>query len=241
MNRLEIRTLTRKRLGETSAAFWSDAEINTYINLGQSDVAQRTLCLRTTGYISTTEVVANSSAEIPSEWTLSTNFPNILAVTGAFFHRNGKNWVGLDSMTTGDLDTEFEGWRDAVGRTLTEPITYNYECQPSIPNWYWWDVEEDKIGIYPPCNAENATPNNLMVDYAYDTTDMSGDSVPQIPRRLHLAIADFAIATGFETRGLQDKANDVWDKYFTRLRDYHINKLRGDEDANYMTKTHRSV
>ena len=242
MTRLEIRTLTRKKLGETSSAFWTDDEIDTYINLGQSDIAQRTFCLRKTGYISTTEVVANSSAEIPSEWTLSTNFSKLVAVTGVFFHQNGRNWVGLNPMLKVDLDLEYNGWRDAVGRTLTEPITYNYECQPGVPNWYWWELEEDKIGIYPPCNADNATANNLMVDYAYDTTDMSSDSAtPQIPRRLHLAITEFATATGFETRGLQDKANDAWEKYFARLKDYHINKLRGDEDADMMMKPHRSV
>jgi len=239
MNRLEIRTLTRKRLGETTAAFWSDTEINTYINLGQSDVAQRTFCLRRTGYITTTEVVANAVAAIPAEWTLSTNFPNIIAVTGAFYHQNGTNWQKLESKTEDQLDDEYDGWRDAVGRTSYNPTTvYNLDAISGVPNWYWWDLEKDAIGIYPPPNADNATDNNLMVDYSYDTTDISADEAsPQVPRRLHLAVVEFAVATGFETRGLQDKANDSWEKYFMRLKDYHINKLRADEDDNIVTRS----
>jgi len=238
MTRLEIRTLTRKRLGETTAAFWSDTEINTYINLGQSDIAQRTFCLRTTGFITTAEVVENTTAEIPSKWTLSTNFPNIVSVLGAWYHQNGTNWQKLESKTEDQLDQEYEGWRDAVGRTVLNPVTtYNLDCIPGTPNWYWWDLEKDLIGVYPPPDGENATSNSLMVDYSYDTTDISADgNSPQLPRRLHLAIVDFATALGFETRGLQDKANDAWDKYFVRLKDYHINKLRGDMDDDIVSR-----
>jgi len=243
MTRLEIRTLARKKLGETTAAFWSDTEMNTYINLGCSDVAERTLCLRTTGHLTTSEVVQNAGATVESQWALSSSFTNFLSVLDCHFHQNGTNWEEMEHKYKKDLDVETPGWRDAVGRPVTDPSTlYNYQARSGVPYQYWWDYEEDLIGIYPPSNSANATSNNLKILYAFDSAGMSEDSEsPDIQRPLHLAIVEFVTATGHETRGLQDKANNSWAKYFKMLDDYHINKLKGREDDDVSTKPYRSV
>ena len=48
MTRLEIRNLIRKHLGETTAAFWTDAELNTWINEAGHDCAFNTKSIRAT-------------------------------------------------------------------------------------------------------------------------------------------------------------------------------------------------
>jgi len=242
MTRLEIRTLARKRLGETTESFWSDSELNNWINFGCSDVAQKSKCLRTNGYISTTEVAANTSAAVASEWTLSTNFTNLLGVYEVQFHTDGKRWQKLEPITRDDLDIRFQGWRDAVGRTYTTTTTYNYECQPGIPDFYWWDYEEDKLGIYPPCNSDNATSNNLRVFYTYDHTNISADvDSPTLPDPLHLCVIEFVVATGFSTRGLGEKSNDAWNKYHQMIKDYQIERNRAREDEDVIMKPYRRI
>ena len=242
MNLLEIRTLARKKLGETTAAFWTDTEINTYINLGCSDIAERTQCLVKHGYISTTAVIQNTTATIESQWTASVEFEKFLGIKDVLFHQDGENWQRMIPKFRTDLDAEFDGWRDAVGIFDANNLIYNKNAIPATPLWYWWDFQEDLIGIYPPCDASNATTNNLHVIYFHDHTDITADiDVPTIPKKLHLAIVEFAVATGFETRGLQDKANDAWSKFFKRLEEYHINNLKGREDDDYVTKTSRSI
>ena len=54
---------------------------------------------------------------------------------------------------------------------------------------------------------------------------------------LHLAVVDWIVATGFETRGYQDKANDVWQKYYTKLRDYKVERNREKEDDEIIMKS----
>jgi len=244
MNRLEIRTLARKRLGETTSAFWSDSELNNWINFGCSDIAQRTGCLRTNGYISTSSVSQNTAAVIATDWALSTNFTNLLGINDVYFHENGKNWRKMESYTREDLDLEYDGWRDSFGYTdgSSSPATYNTSALPGTPFIYWWDYEEDILQLYPPSDSSNATSNNVRVYYSQDHSSISDDSnSPTIPAPLHLAAVEFVVATGFDSRGQQEKAIDAWDRYRSKLQDYQINlnKLRKDDDTQ--TKTHRSA
>ena len=67
MTRQRIRDLIRKRLGETTTAFWSDTELNNWINDAGHDIADKTKCVRQNGNITT--------VEDQSEYTVSTAFP----------------------------------------------------------------------------------------------------------------------------------------------------------------------
>jgi hypothetical protein len=118
MTRGEIRILARKRLGETTAAFWTDAELNGWINLAANDLAFRTKSLKNNGFFTASAVVENTTSEGTNEYSLSGLFSDLYAITEVYFHREGKRWEKLESINRTDLDVLFPGWRDDVGYTV---------------------------------------------------------------------------------------------------------------------------
>lgn len=246
MNRQQIRELSRKKLGETTAAFWSDAELNGWTNYGCRDVAFRTKCLRDNGYYSTSDCTQNTSGAKSNEISISATFPNLLAVDEFYFQVDGDDWQKLTPTTRTELDIMRKGWRNAIGRTYTDPgsgtVYYNYESFPGAPTHYYYDREEDILGVYPPCDTSNAGTNNARVYYRKTHADLSSDNeTPLIPQAMHLAIVEFVVASGFESRGWQEKANNSWAKYFKMLNDYQIERHREKEDEEIIMKNYRNI
>ena len=118
MNRGQIRTLARKRLGETTAAFWTDSQLNLWINLACNDLAFRTKSLRTDGFFSASAVAENTTSEGTNEYTLSSLFSDLYSITEVYFHLEGERWEKLIPINYTDLDVLYPGWRDANGRTI---------------------------------------------------------------------------------------------------------------------------
>jgi len=246
MTRREIRDISRKRLGETTAAFWSDTELNTYINLGCKNIAWRSKCLRDVGYINIQSCEPNIVAEHSTEWTISTALdPLCFAINEVYFKREGTTYRRLEPTRRPELDAETEEWQSLVGYTYTDPgtgiITYNYNSQTSEPLKYYWDREEDIIGIYPPPNADHdGAP--LKIYYSKDHTDLSGDTdTPTLPTDLHLAVVDYVVAAGLEDRGWAERANDFWNKYMKKLIDYEVEKGNEREDDEIIMKNYRNI
>lgn len=219
MTRTNIRDLTRKRLGETTASFWSNPELNTWINDGGRDIAFRTKCIKTNGYI--------SSVDGTQEYTLTTSFSNLLAVTEVYFKQGGTTWFKMEATSKTKLDIDMPGWMSYDSGTPTE---------------YYWDREEDLIGFIVKPDSDNAGTNYIRVYYADDFTALTDDaSVPAIPIYLHQAISDYVVALGFEQRGYGDKANDAWAKYHGRLRNYMTERQREREDDEIIMVNYRNV
>jgi hypothetical protein len=118
MTRGEIRTLARKRLGETTEAFWSNSELNNWINLAANDIAFRAKCLKNNGFFTAAAVVENTTSEGTNEYSLIGLFPDLYAITEVYFHREGTRWDKLESINRTDLDVLYPGWRDDVGYTV---------------------------------------------------------------------------------------------------------------------------
>jgi len=250
MNLGEIRALVRKKLGETTTAFWTDAEVNSYINLGCKDVAQRTKCLRSNTTISSVscEATTAGSAANSNEYSISDNIDNFYAITEAAFMQDGTDWVKLIPTTRDELDALNSGWRTLVGYTninttgTATVTTYNYASNSSTPTHYYWDREEDIFGLNPPPNDDNEGSGFIKLWYAYDHTEVSGDSnSPTIPTALHLAVVDFAASTGYDPRGWGDKANDSLTKYVAKVSDYMTERRREKEDEEIIMKNYRNI
>lgn len=203
MTRGEIRTLARKRLGETTAAFWSDTELNDWIDDAGHDIAFKSKCIRTNGNITT---VADTM-----EYTISDSFASFIAVLEVYMYQDAATWVRISQIDRNRLSSRHPGWKSAPN---------------GVPDEYYWDREEDVIGIYPKPNSTNAGTDYLEVYYAYDYTDITGDAVTpaNIPILLQKSMADFVVARGYESRGWGDKANDAWSKYNNTIRQYLIER-----------------
>ena len=244
MTLAEIRTQVRKRLGDANAAFWTDSELNGYINDGCRDISFRTKSIRANDYISAVSCTSNTVASVSNEYALASNFTDIYAVLEVYFMDGGTEWIRLNPTQREELDEERPGWRGNVGYTHTNTdtgvVTYNYDSNCSTPDMYYWDREEDIMGLEPPPDSDNAGSNYIRVYYAKKHADISADSeTPTIPEPLHLAVINYAVAVGFEDRGWGDRANDNWTKYFARLKDYRIERNREREDDELISMNYR--
>lgn len=244
MTRKDIRDLARKKLGETTAAFWSDAEINDYINLGCKDVAYRTKCLRDNTTIASVSCASSTASAKSNEYTISDSISDFFAITDVYFMQNGTDKMKLMPTSREELDQNDPGWRTSLGYTYTTggTVHYNYSSQPGIPDSYYWDREEDILGLVPPPNDDNEGSDYIQVYYTYDHTDMDDDSdVPTIPTPLHSAVVEYVVATAYETRQWGDRANDAWQKYFSKLNDYKVERNVEREDDELIMKNYKNI
>ena len=244
MNLLQLRDLSRKKMGETTAAFWTDAEVNTFINEACRNIAHYTKCLRSNAYITTSDCTENTTSAGSNEIALTTIDPLIDAPYEVYFHDEGERWIKLDLATRSELDQEYPGWRDAVGRTYTDQstgdITYNKDSIVSQPMFYYFDTEENMFGWYPPTDEDQTTTNNIHVYFTKRHTTISADTdSPTIPEQLHLCVTDFVCAMAFETRGIIDRSNDYWRKAHERMLMYITERGREREDEEIIMRPGR--
>lgn len=253
MTRQQIRNVARKALGETTSAFWSDDELNNYINLGCHDLAWRTKCLRTqttTNSISCDPVTTSGNVGVPksNEYKLSSIIPNYFAVTEVYFKLDGQRYRRMEPSSREELDALFPGWQSTLGYTLVDTTTnpntytYNYNSKTSIPTRYYWSREEDLFGLYPAPNDQQQGSDYIKLYYTFDHTDIASDTAaPTIPTGIHLAIVDFVVGRGLEDRGWVDRANDSWEKYYKKISDYFVERGREREDEEVVSKGYRNL
>ena len=116
MTRLEIRTMARKRLGETTGSFWTDAELNTWINEAGEDCAFKSKSLRSNYYFNT--------VEDQQEYALSTVLPLASSILDLYIKISGETWRRMKSIANREeMDLEYEGWMNA---------------DAAAPYIYWW-------------------------------------------------------------------------------------------------------
>jgi hypothetical protein len=219
MTRLEIRNLSRKKLGESSGVFWSDAELNSWITEACEDIAYKTKAIKTNGYM--TPLLDTK------EYTLSSVYPNLLSIDRLYHKTEGSIWTELHPICSyEDFDLRFSGWMNTPSGTPTD---------------YYYSKEEDLLIIYPAPTSTNAGSNYVRTYYTRTFSGLSDDSsTPNLPEPLHLAIVDWVTATGYETRGYGDKANDALSKYMNRLQAYKVEAHREKEDDDIIMRGYRS-
>lgn len=219
MNRGAIRELARKRLGETTEAFWSNSELNVWINDACGDIAFRAKCLK-----GDTTITATADT---SEYVMSSMIPNLYSVTEVYHYGSAETWNKLSATTRTSLDIEEPGWLDA---------------DSGVPTKYWFDRELDTFYLYPAPDDDEVVSDGIRVFYIKKHSDLSSDSdSPQLPQPIHLAIVDYVVAVGNDSRGWSDKANDAWQKYFSKINDYLTESKREKEDEDVIMKSYKNI
>lgn len=221
MTRSEIRSLIRKRLGETTASFWSDPELNTMINDGCTDIAFRSKCLRGTSYFTTVSGTG--------EYTMTALVPaaTVMSINEVYYKQNGTTWQKLEPTSRTELDLTQPTWKSTDAGT---------------PQKYYFDREEDIFGLFQKPDATNAGTSYGQLYYTKAHVDINGDTEsPQIPEYLQLSIVDYVVANGYEQRGFGDKANDAWQKYYSKIHDYQVERNREKEDEDIVMKNYRNI
>jgi len=220
MTRLEIRNQIRRRLGETTAAFWEDAELNSWINDACTDLAFRAKCLPGNSKFST---LAGTSEYVISALIATA----IISLTEVYYLQDGTTWKKIDPINRTELDTEYPNWKSDDAGT---------------PLFYYFDREEAIFGLYPKPNTVNAGTDYGEMYFQKAHVDLNADGEsPQLSEYLQPAIVDYVVATGHDQRGWGDKANDAWTKYYTKIRDYRMERHREKEDEEIIMKNYRNI
>lgn len=128
-----IITYARYYLNESSADFWSDAELLAWINQGTMDIVSRTRCLEST------ETITLASSTV--EYTISSSYIDISTVTYTDSDGNTKGLQKSNPQTIGHpRDTEPAFWYEwngkvgifpALSSRTTEVATAFYVSTPS--------------------------------------------------------------------------------------------------------------
>ena len=222
MNRGNMRDLARKRLGETTAVFWLDDELNDWINYAGHDVVDKTRCIQDVGLFTTT-VDAD-------EYTLTSYFSDLIGVTEVYFRQAGDNWSKLDFKTRKEMDLMNEGWMD---------------FDSSTPQDYIFEFERGKLlTLSPAPDTANSGSDYCKVYYEKDFTNLTNDDgVPAgIDQLLQLSMVDFVVAYGYESRGYITKAREAWGKYSSRISTYLVIRDKADEnDSDIVMKGYRNI
>jgi len=221
VTRAILRTTIRKKLGESTAVFWADSELNQWMEDAQIDLVWKAKLKRTRGTFTTVTSI--------SRYVLSTIFPNFLRIADGgvwIYDLANTKWIKLDYATKEYMDNVYQDW----------PNTDS--SQPFI---YMEDSDEDILELYPAPSSNYSGTNYCRVYYSSKPTVMAADaSSPDLPTVLHPAIIDYVTATGFETRGYGDLANDHWSKYYDKIKSYLIEK-NSKEDEEIIMKNVRNI
>ncbi len=223
MTRSEIRSRARKKLGETTGVFWTDAELNSWMEDAQKDIVWKAKLKRTRGTFTPIAGVGR--------YMLTTIFPSFMRVCDggvSIYSSSTGLWRKVTYKTKDDMDSLYGEWTNAPA---------------ALPIHYMEDLDENILELWPAPLADNAGANYCRVYYCAVPTAMSTDnSSPDLDAQgiLHNAIVDWVAATGFESRGYWDIANDVWSKYYDKIKSYLIEK-NTKEDGEIVMKNYRNI
>jgi hypothetical protein len=155
---------------------------------------------------------------------MSVFLPNVHSITEAYVQYLTGKWIKLKSIDRTTLDTQFPGWLGAPSSACS--------------THYYWDSEEDVFYLYPAMSAPLT--DGLRIYYTYEPRQMTADTdTSEMPDHLNLALVEFVVALGFETRGWTEKANDAWSKCYQRINDYKTEHSREREDDNVISRNYR--
>lgn len=224
MTREEIRNVARSRLGETISRSIQNVDMNIWFNRAGHDLAYKTKCKRTSALMTTTSDTA--------EYTISTAIADdVLSVTEVYLYMNGTTWKKLPATTRAELNLQDDGWKSTAA---------------AVPQKYWYDIVMDIFGVYPKANSDNVGTNYVQVYYSQKFTEVTTDTTtPGLPVPLHMAMADYMVALGWESKGNDRnaiiKANTAWGLYGQKILGYLTESNREKEDEDVITRSYRNI
>lgn len=222
MTRADIRSKARKKLGETTGVFWLDAEINGWMEDAQKDIVWRAKLKKTQGTFTTLTDT--------SRYVVSAILPNCLRILGKvwIYDSSESKWRKVDYISEESLNVQYPDWPNAAA---ARPILYTE------------DMDKDYFEFYPKPYAACVGTNYVRVDYCSMPLAMTSDSsAPDLDLKgvLHGAVIDWVVATGFESRGYGDLANDHWSKYYDKIKSYLIERTT-KEDEELVMKNYKNI
>lgn len=188
---LELRTAVRDRVDEATASFWSDAQLNRYINRSKDRVLNRLRGLKDDAYLTiamaSTEGTLNFEGELYSP---SVQLRLAVGTTDYLLPPDFLELVSLAAITSGYEFTRFEY------RHLNDPLFRDawalLENQTPSGLFYITVTGSRTLRIVP----KSDTGMDLRIVYIQRSADLASDGteMTSIPYPLYLAVEEYATA-----------------------------------------------
>lgn len=195
-----LRTRTRDQLDEASASFWTDAQIDRYVNRGMHRVWNR-LKAANEYYCTVTRTSLDGALTIQGESYSSTSFQIVAGTSDYTLPPDFDQMSTIEVITSGfeDLtftrlninDPEFRAARSFTdNQTPSDEIFYDIIGEPPI------------MRIAP----KSSVTLNLRITYVQTLPDLSADGDRlTLPRPLEMAVCDYAVMYALR----QDRSPDA--------------------------------
>ena len=217
MTRGQIKTTARKKLGEATAVFFTEADLDQWFTDGCIDVVWKTMCNQKRSLVTTIAVTADP--EVVYRYTLTSLVPNCLKIISArIWSSDVLQWRRLTEKTYDFLDQTYPQWESYT---------------PATPLYYVYSRPVNEFILFPSAQADYVGTGFLeLYSSTYPTVLTLDSQVPtEIPTMLQQAITEWMVATGLEARGYQDIADNHWQKYEQKLVSYlSVTNTEPDEE-----------
>lgn len=194
----DMRTAVRDRLDESTAAFWTNAQLTRYINRAKDRVWNRVKALND-DYFTVTRVSTDGSLTILGETYAATSFQIVAGTRDYTLPPDFSEMKLINVTTSGYEDVRF------VYRDLTHPdmrgaleITDN-----QVPNIFYFDIIAERTMRIAPLSD---TTLDLRMTYVQYFADLSADTDQlTMPHPLYLAVEAYSVAQAL----MQDRNPDA--------------------------------
>lgn len=172
MDREDLRNEVRARLGETGTGFYSDANINQWLNDGVDYISMAVEPIITTMTVDVTATTGSAPWTGQSEFLLP---DSLISIKQVYFKNSNGKWAPLQETTLQDLFDFNIDWESS-------------EADP--PRQYYWI--QDTIGLYPKASTTRSAA--LKVLHTCRPSEMASDSATTgLPSWLDRAVAQYAV------------------------------------------------
>jgi hypothetical protein len=210
MTRGEAKATIRKKLGETTAVFFEEDNLNQWITDAQIDIVWITACKRRRTLCSTL------TDTLRYTWT-SLVPDGLKALSVRIYSNELLKWRRLTQKDYDFLDDRYPQWQ-------------SYDA--ATPLYYIYDREINEFILFPKAQTDYVGTNYLEIYNSFLPATLTADGQQiDLPVQLHPAVTEYAVATGLEARGYQDIADDHWTKYKEKVAGYMtLRELEEDEE-----------
>jgi hypothetical protein len=219
MNRLQIKTTARKKLGEATAVFFEDTDLNQWIEDAQIDIVWKSRCKRQRLLCNTLPASVTNGIATNLRYVLTTLLPDCLRIISIRIYSNQLlKWRRLFEKDYDFLDDRYPQWQSN---------------DPATPLYYIYDREINEFILFPMPQTDYVGTGYLEAYYSPLPTPLTADdqSIVDIPIQLQPTIIEYIVATGLEARGYQDIADGHWNKYETKINSYIAQRgIQEDEE-----------
>ena len=208
MTRLQVKTTVRKKLGEATAVFFEETDLNQWLEDAQIDLVWKTRCKRIRLLCDTVAASVTNGNATGLRYVLTSLMPNCLRIISIRIYSNQLlKWRRLFEKDYDFLDDRYPQWQSN---------------DPATPLYYVYDREINEFILFPMCQTDYVGTGYLESYYSPLPTPLTDDAqvIQDIPVQLQQALIEFVVATGLEARGYQDIADSHWQKYEGKCTSY---------------------